>query len=121
VKYPKFFCYNQFHRKSLQDVKTDEIPLFHVGTEEYKFATLQRVTLLFVDWGTSKAEYSHQIQSRGHTNKFLTKESRNAMTTVLITQRVLQEVQRYFWTTNHEVQVHLHTITKCEIDTLFIL
>jgi len=43
------------------------------------------------------------------------------MTTVLITKRVLQEVQRLFWTTNHEVQVHFHTITECEVDILFIL
>lgn len=81
---------------SLQDVKTGEIPLFHVGTEEYKCVTHQRVTLLFVDWETSKAEYSYQIQSSGHTNKFLTKESRNAMTTVIIRKRVLQEIQRFF-------------------------
>jgi hypothetical protein len=70
---------------SLRDVKTGEIPLFHIRTEEYKCVTHQRVTLLFVDWGTSKAEYSYsyQIQSSGHTNKFLTKESKNAMTTVI--------------------------------------
>jgi hypothetical protein len=106
---------------SLQDVKTDEIPLFHVGTAEYKVATLQKVTLLFVDWGTSKAEYSYQTQSRGNTKKFLPKESKNPKTTVLITKRVLQEVQRFFRTANHAVQFHFHTITECEVDTLFIL
>jgi hypothetical protein len=80
---------------SIQDVKTNEIPLFHVGTEEYKCATLQKVALLFVDWGTSKAEYSHQLQSPGHTNKFLTKESKSEITTVLITKSVLQKFKDF--------------------------
>jgi hypothetical protein len=78
---------------SIQDVKTDEIPSFHVGPEEYKHAALQKVTLLFVDWGTSKPEYSYQLQSRGHMKKFLTQESKNAMTTVFITKSVLQEME----------------------------
>ena len=56
----------------------------------------KKLTLLFVDWGTSRAEYSYQLQSRGHINKFLIKESKNAMTTVLITKRVLQEVEVLF-------------------------
>lgn len=51
---------------SLQHVKTYKIPLFHVGIEEYKCATLEKVTLLFMDWGTSKTEYSNQLLSRGH-------------------------------------------------------
>lgn len=38
---------------SMQGVKTDEISLIHIETEEYKCATLQKVTLLFVEWGTS--------------------------------------------------------------------
>jgi len=81
---------------SVQDVKTNEIPLLHGGTEQYKCATLQKVTLLFMEWGTSKAEYSYQLQSRGHTNRFLTKESKNAMTTVLITKNVLQKFKDFF-------------------------
>ena len=37
----------------MQDVKTDEISLIHIGTEDYKCVTLQKVILLFVEWGTS--------------------------------------------------------------------